>query len=543
MPPIADRASTRSDALLATALAAVSILYLWPFRDSLASMHPDEGIALQGAARILQGQIPYRDFFSFYTPGSYYWNAWLMKVFGDSIVVPRTVVLLYGAMFSVLTFVLAKRMASRTGAVVASLLLLVCCLPVSFVVWHNWDATATALLAVYCALGFLRSPGLGRAAGIGFFTSLTLLFNQARGMGLLMGLVLGFLLLRSRLPKNWLTRRHFLVMGVVLSLPLLATVSFFAARGSLDAMLQCLLWAPRHYTLANRVPYGFITMRFAKWEDLFHSGTLAERGLHYFIISPIFVLCALPIALVLIALVCAWKRRPDLDPAQVAAVILSGAVVFGSLLSVLATRADFHHVTFIAPLFFFLLPWAVERWAAPFAGLRKAAPLLGVYVLCAFTAYGLTLLWPARDARMQLETRRGRIRVLRKNETIEFIQNHFPPGSLLLVHPYLPLYSFLTRTFSPLPYDFLYPGMHSREQFAGGVAELESLRPRAVLYEPGFVGKVASVSPRMPAAQMAQDPIADFIVQNYRACAVLDRDSPSSFLVMVRKDLPCSDYR
>jgi hypothetical protein len=284
-------------------------------------------------------------------------------------------------------------------------------------------------------------------------------------------------------------------------------------------------------------------MRIADWGELFDSGPLVARALHYFIISPIIILCALPIALVLIALWCACKKRPDLDPAQVSAVILSGAVVFGSLLSVVATRADFHHVTFIAPLFFFLLPWVVERWTAPFPGLRKAAPLLGVYVLCAFTAYGLTLLWQVRENKTPQQTRRGLVHVQQKIETIEFIESHFPAGSPLLVHPYLPLYSFLTRTFSPLPYDFLYPGMHAREQFEEAVAGLKALRPDAVLYEPEFVAKVPTVSPRMPAAQMVQDPVADFLLQNYRACAVFDRDSRASLLLMVRKDLSCSDYR
>lgn len=558
MSPTEDRAPARADTpseapavastsrwidpLLAAALAAIAILYLWPFRDVVLQGR-DEGIVLQGAARILQGQLPYRDFFSFYTPGSYLWNAWLMKVFGDSILVPRTVVLLYGALFSGLTFVLARRMASRTGAVVASLLLLVCCLPGRFLVTHNWDSTVAALLALYCALEFLRSPGLGRAAGIGFFTSLSVLFNQARGAGLVLGLVLGFLVLRSRLPKDWLKARYFLVMGTALALPLLATAGFFAAQGALGAMIQGLLWAPRHYTDANRLPYGFIAMLMSDWAELFDSGPLAERALYYFILSPIVILCALPIYLVLIAFSCAWKRRPGLDPAQVSAVILSGSVVLGALLSVLATRADFTHVVFISPLFFFLLPWVVERWIGSFPELRKAAPLLVVYVLCAFTAYGFTLLWQVREDMVPVETRRGLLRGLQKIETLEFIQSHFPAGSTLLVHPYFPRYSFLTRTFSPLPYDFLYPGMHTREQYEEGVAKLEALRPNAILYERDFVGMIPAVSPRMAPAKMVQDPVADFIVQNYRMCAVLDQGSPAPFLLMVRKDLPCSDYR
>lgn len=535
-------ASRWGDALLAAALAAISILYLWPFRNVLL-LDRDEGIILQGAARILHGQLPYRDFFSFYVPGSYFWNAGLMKVFGDSIVVLHTVLLLYGTMFSVLTFVLARRMSSRTGAALASLLLLVCCMPGRFLVMHNWDSTAAALLALCCALGFLRRPGMGWAAGIGFFASLAVLCNQARGAGLVLGLVVGFLLVRRRLAKDWLKTRHFLTMGTVFALPLLATVGFFAAHGALGAMIQGLLWAPRNYTEANRLPYGFITMPISEWEKFFVSGPLGERAFHYFIISPIFVLCALPIAVVLVALSLVWSKRPDLDAAEVSAVILSGSVVFGSVLSIWATRSDFSHITFITPLFVFLLPWVLERWTAPFAGLRKAAPLVGVYALCAFTAYGLMLFWQVRQPTVEMQTRRGLIHIPQKNETLEFIQAHFPPDSSLLIHPYLPLYSYLSRTFSPLPFDYLQAGMHTREQYEEGVARLAALRPGAVLYEPDFVGRIPGAWPRTPLARMVQDPVEDYIVHNYRPCAEFDRGSRAPFLLMVRKDLPCSTYR
>src|SRR5215469_3955467 len=60
--------------------------YLYIFRH-FTTIEPDEGIVLQGATRILDGQVPYRDFFSFYTPGSFYLVAALFRVFGNSFVV------------------------------------------------------------------------------------------------------------------------------------------------------------------------------------------------------------------------------------------------------------------------------------------------------------------------------------------------------------------------------------------------------------------------------------------------------------------------
>src|ERR1051326_4140789 len=66
----------------------VCLAYLWVFR-RYSTLEPDEGIVLQGAERILGGQLPYRDFFSFYTPGSFYLVAWLFRIFGDSFTIAR----------------------------------------------------------------------------------------------------------------------------------------------------------------------------------------------------------------------------------------------------------------------------------------------------------------------------------------------------------------------------------------------------------------------------------------------------------------------
>src|SRR5690242_2394479 len=63
----------------ALGIFAVALAYLMLFR-RFVSMEPDEGIILQGAHRILNGQVLYRDFFSFYTPGSYYLLTMLFRI-------------------------------------------------------------------------------------------------------------------------------------------------------------------------------------------------------------------------------------------------------------------------------------------------------------------------------------------------------------------------------------------------------------------------------------------------------------------------------
>ncbi len=78
-----------ADRAIVILIFVLSLGYLWVFR-RYTTMEPDEGIILQGAQRILRGEVLYRDFFSFFTPGSYHLLAFLFKLFGSSILVART---------------------------------------------------------------------------------------------------------------------------------------------------------------------------------------------------------------------------------------------------------------------------------------------------------------------------------------------------------------------------------------------------------------------------------------------------------------------
>src|SRR5262245_19824942 len=143
------------DWLIAALVFGLSALHFSYFHN-YTLVNGDERIILQGAQRIVQGQVLYRDFFSFFTPGSYYWVAAFFKVFGSSILVARKVLLVEGALLSVLTYLLSRRVCSRGSAFLASILVTLTALPTRFIVLHNWDSTLWACLALYCAVLFLQ---------------------------------------------------------------------------------------------------------------------------------------------------------------------------------------------------------------------------------------------------------------------------------------------------------------------------------------------------------------------------------------------------
>src|ERR1700747_1793404 len=92
-----------SERWIALVIFLLSFLYLCIFR-RYSWVDPDEGIILQGAQRILNGQVLYRDFFSFFTPGSYYLISLVFRVFGDSYLVAHTALALLGAALSPITY-------------------------------------------------------------------------------------------------------------------------------------------------------------------------------------------------------------------------------------------------------------------------------------------------------------------------------------------------------------------------------------------------------------------------------------------------------
>jgi hypothetical protein len=69
----------------------------------------DEGLMLQAAARIANGQVPYRDFWWFYPPGQPYLLAFLWQLFGPSLLTWRVVRVLCDAAVATLAWALARR--------------------------------------------------------------------------------------------------------------------------------------------------------------------------------------------------------------------------------------------------------------------------------------------------------------------------------------------------------------------------------------------------------------------------------------------------
>jgi 4-amino-4-deoxy-L-arabinose transferase-like glycosyltransferase len=537
----------RGELLITLAVFAGALLYLWPLHDFL-SFNADEGITLASAERILRGQVAYRDFFTFVTPGSPYLMALWFKLFGNSFVVARSVLLVYAGLFGAITYRLTRRVYGRAAALFAAALLVFGCMPSRFLVIHNWDSTLFALLTLYCAQRVLETPTRFWCLSVGCGTALTFLTEQPKGAGLLLGLVIAAAIfwLSPRGPRR-VPMGNIGSAALGFAIPLTATCAYFASNHALAAMLEAWSWPMRHYSVVNRLSFGTVPMSAHDLRDLYFNGPLGTRAVVVFASAPMFLVSALAV-LVLASTLYAIVLRCNAAPSHALDVrVLGGSVFFGVFLATLATgRADLNHLLYLTPLFVYLVPSVLDIQHPSLRSLYKVRPIIACLLLFSFTGFGLVTVLRALGPATRAETRRGTTRFGSPDEVLRYVDDNVAEGQHLYVYPYQAVYSYMTGTVNPTRFEFLFQGMNTPAQYESVIHDLAADRTPLVLLDPSFAGdKVPETWPSTPAEALATDPVTDFILQHYRMCRSLNLNAPHlwRFYAMVRKDLPCPTGR
>ncbi len=530
---------SRSEHYIALVIFLLSFLYLCIFRRA-TSIDLDEGIILQGAQRILDGQILYRDFFSFFTPGSYYLLALVFRIFGDSYVVAHTTLAIFGAAFSPITYLLARRVCSRQASLLVTGLMTVTAVPLRFVVMHNWDSTFWACLALYCAVRLLESPNVKWALAAATFTSLTALFEQSKGAGLLLGLATGFVIIAlCGQQRRLFTRGRLIAIVLGLVWPFFVTAVYFASHHALTTMVESWFWPLRHYSGANRVPYAYDNMAGETRGKLFNTGSPGLRLFAMLVFSPLSWVPFLPLFGVALLIRLTFRRWRSISAgSDWAYYVLVSATISGLLLSIVIARADYFHFMYLQPIFFLTLAWLLDGQSIRSRFFTRIAPVVGLCLSMSLLALAAELLFSTRSDN-GVVTRRGAITTQGRDTVIEYVQAHVAPGERILIYPYQSAYYYLTQTYSPTRFDFYQPGMHTKQQMNEILSGFSVHPTRVVLYEPSFADHIHDSWPNTPASALIRDPMADYIVREYRICTTLSSPDNWHFLFMVRRGLPC----
>lgn len=351
----------------------------------------DEYIVVFDAQRLLNGQVPYRDFFNFIPPGAFYALAGAFSLLGKgSITAAR-----YASLLSVLggwAFLFGALLRagwSRGRALVLSLVFPVCLYPFWAVVSHHWLAALCAMAFLWAAAGAAPAFPPGRAFVLGLIAGLAAIFLQTDGIYL--GILGGLLLLVNRDVAGALKRVAAFAAGWIVPVAGAFLPLVFLGAGP-DIVRDILLWPSRNYSHAGndnaRFPFEDLPTRLhAMWNPL--PGPHGPwQWVPFAAAGTVLYACVLVaflgmLALALAALVKILRERKLTSPFLTAACL----VTFLGLGLFLRGRPDWLHTIFLSA--FLLALWFVTIGLTGFGGdrLKRVIVVFFIVTLAAGALY------------------------------------------------------------------------------------------------------------------------------------------------------------
>ncbi len=228
--------------VVAMAAAATLALYIWSNRYWVDLT--DEGYFLALADRVRGGELPYRDFDTYYTPGIFYLYAAALDLFGPSILTVRDLMAGVRTACALLLYGLTRRLAPPPFAVLPFLLIAVVDpIPVFPEPHPAWFGLLLTLATMETIARHRASGWWGWLAGAGAAAGLAYLFKQNVGAFAALA-VGGYLLLRDREGgRLMMAIRAAFVLGVGTAMALLLRPAF-------SPLIAATVWLPGIVMLA-----------------------------------------------------------------------------------------------------------------------------------------------------------------------------------------------------------------------------------------------------------------------------------------------------
>ena len=366
----------------------------------------DEGFCVYNSVRVLKGEVPYRDFFAVYAPGTFFLYAGLFRIFGESLAVSRLGdVLLRGAIL-VMIYLLARRSASRFVALVPAA---VCAffLATADTVrgYAMWPALVFALLSALLLFRFVDSGNDALLLGTGVCIGLAGFFRHDVGSYTLAATSITFFLCKSNLRLTSTSRFSLLLKYCLI----LMGAAFVAApvllyliwNGALRDAWYCLVVVPGTILHAARaLPFPPL-LRLPSERGKIWAMSL---WLHSYGPLVVYLLSSILLASRL------WKRRTLLLGKGEQALVFT--ILLGAMLFLQTHRNDFVHR--VPTSFFAVLALTISIF--------EFQPPLGRWFVKSATCGGLLLFFWFYGRRILLPEWSDHIRLLRNNSCIDSLE-------------------------------------------------------------------------------------------------------------------------
>jgi 4-amino-4-deoxy-L-arabinose transferase-like glycosyltransferase len=471
-------------------------LYFFPLMQ-LFLRSLDEGTLVDGAVRIVHGQLLGRDFLEVMGPGTFYWLALFFKLFGVTFLASRICLFVSSLITALCMYFLTRRVCHTYQLLPCTLLFATYFSTYWPEISHHVDSNCFALLAVACMVLWQDSRKNWLLIAAGALTGATTLALQPKGILLLIAF-LAWLAIQHWRQSTALTALIWVAGGCLGVIALM--LGYFWSQGALhDLIYANVVWPSRNYSAMNEVPYAFATL------DHFHQWVVPVHGINWTVggaavlVIPYFFVAAIPaLALLLGASDGVTAIRPE-----IALYWLAGTAFWLSELH----RKDIAHLVFGSPLLIILCIFYMQK--RPTKGFSLALQALSIASV-SLAGCALVIALVARP----MTTRVGHVRVASYDPVLTAIEEHVPRGGDIFIYPFPPMYYFLSATTNPTRYSFLLYNYHTPTQFDEVIRSLEQRRVKYVLWDRHIEDSI--LSKVFPSMRPTQFIIGPYLESHYK---------------------------
>jgi hypothetical protein len=482
----------RATVIAATAAAAVIFLYLRTFILGTPLIVSDDGpIYFEHGIRILHGQLPFRDYFTYVMPGADLLYAGVFGLLGVHAWLAQAIVVFLGASIAGVLVWVSSRVLKGPLVFLPSLLFLVLDFDVVKDATHHWYCTLIVLIAAGI---LMRGKTPSRVLSVGALCGLATLFTQSQG-------TLSLIAIGVYLCWTWDRKSSLIAQLSLLILPFAVIVgsvlTYFSYRAGFASVYFSLVTFVLHnfHARPSHTP-GAYFLNFPRQYGLKN----ITHVIPYFFIHLLVPFCYIW------SLIRLYRERGTVDRKTHDAILLISFVGL-ALFAAVAQAASYHRLCMIAPPAVIVCAWLIRGVSASSYIARLALWTIG---LSFFVALPIRL---QTHWRGELDLPIGRAASV---DPAQFEENQWFAKHTHAGESYIgvPSYNFFLSLENPTTVDYLIDTDYStKEQVAAAIQGVMSHQTQTIVLD-------RFVYPTIYPGQGNLAPFIEYVHANYHLAKV-----------------------